>query len=101
MRTALICHGDAPLDRDGLARWLASFSDYTGALVIREPVSRTRRRIAREIRRVGWLRFVDVLAFRALYRFRQAAADRAWEERALARLHAVLPPAAAPELAVA
>src|SRR6266850_1858559 len=100
MRTALICHGDAPLDRDGLARWLASFSTYTGAIVIREPVSRARRRVAREIRRVGWLRFVDVLAFRALYRLRQSAADREWEARALAQLHAAFPPTAAPELVV-
>src|SRR5712691_3058239 len=101
MRTALICHADAPLDRDGLARWLSSFSTYTGTLVVREPASRARRRVAREIRRVGWLRFVDVLAFRVAYRLRQAAEDRQWEARALARLRAAFRTAAAPELVVA
>src|SRR5437870_12036772 len=101
MRTALICHAGAPLDRDGLARWLASFSTYTGTLVIREPASRARRRVAREIRRVGWLRFADVLAFRVAYRFFRAAADREWQSGALARLQAPFPAVTAPELVVA
>jgi hypothetical protein len=40
MRTLLICHDDAALDRDGLARWLASFSTLTGIHVLREPPRR-------------------------------------------------------------
>jgi hypothetical protein len=91
MRTLLICHEDAALDREGLARWLASFSTYTGTVVIREPPGRLRKRIAREIRRVGFWRFLDVLAFRVYYRLRQAAGDRRWEAGELARLCARFP----------
>jgi hypothetical protein len=101
MRTLLICHADAPLDRDGLARWLGSFSTFAGTVSIREPRGRLRRRIAREIKRVGWWRFVDVLAFRVFYRVFAAAADRRWEDRRLRRLQRLYPaPPAAPAIEV-
>ena len=61
-----ICHEDAALDREGLVRWLGSFSTFCGTVVIREPGGRLRKRISREVRRVGWWRFLDVLAFRAV-----------------------------------
>jgi hypothetical protein len=102
MRTMLICHVDAPLDREGLARWLGSFSTFAGTVAIREPRGRLRRRIAREITRVGWWRFLDVLAFRACYRLFAASADHEWETRALHRLRAWFPDRpAAPEVEVA
>ncbi|HLJ91682.1 MAG TPA: hypothetical protein VKU02_00680, partial [Gemmataceae bacterium] len=63
MRTVLICHADAALDLQGLARWLASFSQLSGIVVLDETRQRLWRRIRREVRRVGLLRFVDVLAF--------------------------------------
>ena len=91
MRTLLICHDDAPLDREGLVRWMGSYSTYTGTVVIREPRARLRRRIMREIRRVGWLRFVDVLAFRAYYALLRARGDRDWAARALGRLRTLFP----------
>jgi hypothetical protein len=86
MRTLLICHEDAALDREGLVRWLGSFSTVAGTVVIREPGGRLRKRIAREIKRVGLWRFLDVLAFRAYHRLMRAAGDRRWEDAALARL---------------
>ncbi len=102
MRTLLICHEDAALDRDGLARWLGAFSTLAGTVVIREPAGRLRKRIAREVRRVGWWRFLDVLAFRAFYRLTQAASDRRWERDALDRLRIAYPPASgAPEIVTA
>ena len=55
---------------------------------IREPGGRLRKRIAREVKRVGWWRFLDVLAFRAFHRLVQAAGDRRWERRELDRLRA-------------
>lgn len=67
MRTALICHHDEPLDLEALPRWLASFSEFVGLIVIDEEAARKRRRIQREIRRVGAFRFLDVLAFRLFY----------------------------------
>ena len=101
MRTLLICHEDAALDREGLARWFASFSTFTGAVVIREPGGRLRKRIAREVKRVGWWRFLDVLAFRGFYLLKQAAGDRQWERRELGRLRSRYPERPeAPEIAV-
>ena len=88
-------------DREGLARWFGSFSTLAGVVVIREPRGRLRKRIAREIERVGLWRFLDVLAFRAYYVVAQAAADRAWERRELERLRAAYPQRPdAPELIV-
>jgi hypothetical protein len=91
MRTLLICHHDAELDRDGLARWLESFSEFTGSVVIREPGSRLRRRIKREIERVGWWRFLDVLAFRIWYALRERGRDHQWAAGELARLRRLFP----------
>ncbi|HZR22953.1 MAG TPA: formyltransferase family protein [Vicinamibacterales bacterium] len=91
MRTLLICHEDAALDREGLVRWLGSFSTVAGVVVIREPGGRLRKRISREIQRVGFWRFLDVLAFRAFYRIAMAADDRAWEAHELRRLRTRFP----------
>jgi folate-dependent phosphoribosylglycinamide formyltransferase PurN len=83
MRSVLICHHDEPLNRLGLARWLASYTELAAIVVIHEPRARFWRRIRREIRRVGLLRFADVFAFRLYYKLALAAADGAWEEAAL------------------
>lgn len=85
-RSVLICHHDEPLNRFGLARWLASFTDLAAIIVIHEPPGRLFRRVRREIHRVGLLRFVDVLAFRIYYKLALAAADHAWEAATLKRL---------------
>jgi hypothetical protein len=101
MRTLLICHHDAPLDRAGIPPWLGSFTTFAGSVVIREPRARAWKRIRREVARVGVARAVDVAAFRLHYRLVRAAGDRAWERRQLARLRARFPaPAPAPELVV-
>lgn len=80
MKTLLICHNEDALNRQGLAAWLASFSQLTGIVAIEEPPSRMKKRIRREVERIGYLRFLDVLAFRLFYKLRLAAADRAWEQ---------------------
>lgn len=82
-RTVLICHADDPLNREGLARWLAATTSLVGIVVLEEPPQRMRRRVKREIKRVGWLRFLDVLAFRVYYKLFLAKRDSAWEERTL------------------
>ena len=91
MRTLLICHDDAPLDREGLVRWLGSFSTFCGTVVIREPGGRLKKRITREMSRVGFWRFFDVLAFRLYYLLAHARGDRVWEQRELARLRTWFP----------
>ena len=90
MRTALICHHDAPLNRHVLPAFLASFSELAGVLVIREPPARVRRRLRREWQRSGW-RILDVLAFRLVYSLRQAARDREWVAARLGELRARYP----------
>jgi Formyl transferase len=86
MRTFLICHQEEILNRVGLARWLASFSQLTGILVLQETGRQKRRRIMREIKRVGLLRFLDVLAFRLYYAAFLRGKDQKWEEQLLAEL---------------
>jgi hypothetical protein len=85
-RTVLICHAGDLLNRQGLARWLASTTTLAAVVVIEEDSGRMRQRIRREIKRVGWLRFADVLAFRLYYRLFMARRDREWEERMLMQL---------------
>lgn len=91
MKTLLICHEGMLLDHEGMMRWLASFSELTGVVVLRETGGRTRQRIRSQIKRVGYLRFADVLAFRLYYKLRHARSDRMWEERRLAELRREYP----------
>jgi hypothetical protein len=92
MRTVLICHQGALLDEIGLARWLASFSDLAGVVLLRETKRSGGRRIRREIRRVGLVRFIDVLAFRLYYALFLARRDRKWQECQLEALCRTYPP---------
>jgi hypothetical protein len=82
----LICHEQDRLDTEGLASWLASTMRLAGLIIIRDPRNRLWRAARREVRRVGWLRFVDVIAFRAFARLRLARRDAAWKESELRRL---------------
>ena len=86
MRTVLICHDANPLHSEGIARWLASFSTLAGVLVVHEDRRVFWRRVRREVRRVGIVRFLDVVAFRVYYRLFLARRDRAWETRMLREL---------------
>lgn len=79
IRSVLICHEDSLLDREGLAHWLGSFTELVGIVVLREKKGRKFKRIKREIKRVGLLRFIDVSAFRLHYKLFQAADDTKWE----------------------
>ncbi len=86
MRTLLICHREEELNHAGLPCWLSSFSELCGIVVLEEDSKPLRRRIRREIRRVGWLRFLDVLAFRIYHRLFLAAADLRAERGLLDRV---------------
>jgi folate-dependent phosphoribosylglycinamide formyltransferase PurN len=81
-----------------VARWLASFSDLAGVVAIQEDSGRAKARIRREIKRIGFLRFLDVLAFRFYYKFRLAAKDAAIERELLRKMEVRFPPSEAPEL---
>ena len=90
-RAVLICHASEPLSRFGLARWMASFLDLAAIIEIHEPPARLRKRVAREFKRVGAGRFLDVLAFRLYSRLMLRTLDREWEERLLRTLEARYP----------
>jgi folate-dependent phosphoribosylglycinamide formyltransferase PurN len=77
----LICHERSLLDREGLTSWLASRLRLAGLIIIRDEPGRLWRAARREIRRVGLLGFVDVVAFRVYARLRLARGDAAWEAR--------------------
>jgi len=85
-RVALICHHDAPLHFEGLARWIASWATLAGIVIVREPDGLLWKRLKRERRRVGLPRLADVLAFRAYYRFALARRDAAWKQEQLESL---------------
>jgi hypothetical protein len=82
----LICHEQDRLDTEGLASWLASSLRLAGLIIIRDPRSRRWRAARREVRRVGWLRFLDVIAFRLYARLRLARGEHAWKQVEIARL---------------
>ncbi len=68
MKTLLIYHEGARLEEEVMLRWLASFLDLVGLIVLQESKDRKWKRLRREIKRVGFLRFADVVAFRVFYR---------------------------------
>jgi hypothetical protein len=87
-RVALICHDGDALDSIGLAAWLASSMTLVGIVLLREGWTQRVRRARSELRRVGWLRFLDVVAFRLYHRLVLAGGEAAWMKRELARLRA-------------
>jgi len=98
----LICHEQDRLDTEALASWLANSLRLAGLIIIRDPRSRLWRKAKREITRVGWLRFLDVLAFRAYARLRLAHRDQAWKDAEVERLRRRYPAdlAAVPRIVV-
>jgi hypothetical protein len=92
-RAVLFCHAESRLNREAVARWLASFTELAGVVLIEETHTHLRQRVAREVKRVGVLRFLDVLVCRLYYRAFVAAADTAWLDRRLQELpYPPLPP---------
>lgn len=94
-RTVLICHAESILNREGVARWLGSFTELAGIVLIEEHGRQTKTRVRSEVKRIGLLRFADVLAFRVYYGLTQARRDAAWLRDRLNRLAAAYPPLAA------
>jgi len=92
MRSVLICQHDASLVREIMPRWLNSFSDMVGIVVIRDQSSHRWKKLTRSIKRDGLLGTLDLLAYRLFHRFRYAAADRKFEEGIRESLGSVYPP---------
>lgn len=88
----LICHEGARINQEGIARWMASFTDLRGILLLREKGEQKGNRVRREIKRLGLLRFLDVIAMRIYYALFLAESDRTWVEREVERLRNAYPP---------
>jgi hypothetical protein len=81
MKTVLIYHESDIIDREITSRWLSSFSDLSGLVALREKRGRMKTRIKREIKRVGPVRFLDVLAFRFYYKTFLSQSDNKWKQQ--------------------
>jgi folate-dependent phosphoribosylglycinamide formyltransferase PurN len=90
-RVVLLCHEGDSLDAAGLAAWLASSMRLAGVVLLRESLAHKWQRVRCEVRRVGWLRFLDVLAFRIYHRLVLARGEADWMKHELARLRARYP----------
>jgi hypothetical protein len=91
MKIVLICHHDDDLNRLALARWVGSFAQLAGIVCIEEGREQKKNRIRREINRLGYLRFLDVLAYRLYHRFFVQAHDLVYEKGLLESLNSRYP----------
>jgi hypothetical protein len=92
MKTVLICHDDDALNSQAIPRWLSSFSDLVGIVSIHEGPQQKRARLTRELKRLGHLRFLDVLAYRFFHRIFVQPRDEVYERQLLVRLMSTYPP---------
>ncbi len=77
MKTVLICHEEDVLNRQAVAAWLGSFTELVGIIAIEETAKQKKARFRREWKRLGSLRFLDVVAFRIHHRiFHQRRAQQ-------------------------
>jgi hypothetical protein len=83
IRTLLYCHHDAPLHREGYARWLATSSTLVGIVVIRDSRRTRIARLRRQLRRAGPIGAIDAVLLRVHYRLTRQGADAEWEARQL------------------
>ena len=87
MKTILICHSEHILFKVGLSRWLASFSDLVGLVIIQEKeFTMFKKRLSWEIGRIGLIRLFDVILFRVYYKLFLSFKYKKWEKRKLQEL---------------
>lgn len=91
MRSALICHQGDLLNEEGMARWLASFSDLRLIVRIKDPHDQFLKRLRAEIKRSGLFGLIDVLAFRIWFRCFHLDNETEWESEKLKELHRRFP----------
>jgi methionyl-tRNA formyltransferase len=87
----LLCHDDDRLDREGMARWLASTFRLVGMVILEDTPQRKWRALMRERKRSGWSGLADALAFHVHYALTCARADAAWAADQVAQLTARYP----------
>jgi hypothetical protein len=87
----LICHEGDRLDREGLASWVASTMKLAGLLIIRDRAGNRWRAARRELRRVGVLGLLDVVAFRGFARIAHSRRDQQWQDAEVRHLRTRYP----------
>jgi folate-dependent phosphoribosylglycinamide formyltransferase PurN len=87
----LICHEGDRLDTEGLASWLAGTMNLAGLIVISDKGRRLWTAARRELRRAGWLGFLDVVAYRFFARVRLRAREETWKAQQVDALKAQYP----------
>ncbi|RLS57081.1 MAG: formyl transferase [Planctomycetota bacterium] len=93
MRTVLICQSDALLVRDVMPRWLASFSELAGILIIDEPPGYRLQKLRKTISKQGILPTLDLLAYRLYQKLFLTHANRQYEAQVRAESFARYPTA--------
>lgn len=86
LRSVLICHEGVMMNRVAIARWLNSFTDLAGIVVIRDRAGRKLRRVRRELRNNGVAGFVDMALMRMYYRLFLSRRDERWLKGAVERV---------------
>lgn len=79
MRSVLICQHDAQLVREVMPRWLNSFTDLAGIVVLRDQQSQRWKKLQRSLKQDGLWGTLDLLAYRVFHRWRYRESDRAFE----------------------
>ena len=87
----LICHDGDRLDSEGLASWLAGTMNLAGLIVISDKGRRLWTAARRELRRAGWIGFLDVVAYRVFARLRLRGAEETWKAQQIEALKARYP----------
>jgi folate-dependent phosphoribosylglycinamide formyltransferase PurN len=87
----LICHEGDRLDTEGLACWLAGTMNLAGLIVISDKGRRLWTAARRELKRTGWLGFLDVIAYRVFARVRLRGREDAWKAQQVEALKTQYP----------
>jgi len=90
-KVVLICHEDDDIDTKGLYCWLSNAMQLAGVVLIRDKPVKLLQKIRRELRRVGFFRILDVLAYRIYYKLFLARSDAVWKKSAIQYLKAKYP----------
>jgi folate-dependent phosphoribosylglycinamide formyltransferase PurN len=68
MKTILMCHENDFFDKEIVARWLSSFSDLAGVVLINEHTDFKKKRYKYEYKRSGFLGFIDIVLYKIYHR---------------------------------
>jgi peptidoglycan/xylan/chitin deacetylase (PgdA/CDA1 family)/folate-dependent phosphoribosylglycinamide formyltransferase PurN len=74
-----------------MAAWLQSFTELSGIILINESQNQKKARIKRELKRLGYIRFLDVILFRLYYKFFLSKVDSIKEKKLIEKILAQYP----------